>query len=166
MEGFGDNDQAVLAKGPKHEVEGIWYMISHALMESADGQSQPGELTDKGRQTTFALGQRLRHLYVDQLGFLPAIRANTDDLYLRTTPIPRALESLQETFLGMYPASARTANFTPPTIVARALSEETLYPNEAGCRRFRQLARLFAQRAADKCECWNVVSGPRPLNQI
>jgi hypothetical protein len=32
--------------------------------------SQPGELTDRGRETTFALGQRLRHLYVDQLGYV------------------------------------------------------------------------------------------------
>src|SRR5271155_742841 len=29
------------------------------------------ELTDQGRVTTLALGQRLRRLYVDELGFLP-----------------------------------------------------------------------------------------------
>lgn len=82
---------------------------------------------------------------------MPKVRSNTDDMYLRTTPIPRALESLQQTFWGMYPPDTRTANFRPPTIVARSFADETLYPNESNCHRFRQLARLFAQRAADKC---------------
>lgn len=117
----------------------------------ANEPSQPGELTDRGRQTTYELGQRLRHLYVDQLGFLPAVKSNAEDMYLRTTPLPRALESLQETFLGMYPSSARTQDFPPPVIVARSISEETLLPNEGNCRRFRQLSRMFAERAAEKC---------------
>lgn len=110
-----------------------------------------GELTDRGRQTTFALGQRLRHLYVDQLGFMPKVKSDADDMYIRATPIPRALESVQETFWGMYPANARTAGFLAPAIVSRVFADETLYPNEDACRRFRQLVRLFADRAASKC---------------
>lgn len=117
----------------------------------ADRNSQPGELTDKGRETTFALGQRLRRLYVDQLGFMPEVKSDSEDMYLRTTPLPRALESLQQAFFGMYPRSARTLDFPPPVIVARSISEETLLPNEGNCRRFRQLARLFADRAAKRC---------------
>ena len=91
---------------------------------------------------------------------MPKIKADTEDMYLRATPIPRALESLQQAFWGMYPASARTLDFPPPVIVARAVSEETLFPNEGNCRRFRQLARLFADRAAERCKyrtsssCW------------
>jgi len=114
--------------------------------------SQHGELTDKGRETTYALGQRLRHLYVDQLGFMPKIKEDTEDMYLRATSIPRALESMQQAFWGMYPTSARTQNFPPPVIVARPVNEETLFPNEGNCRRFRQLARLFADRAAARCK--------------
>jgi acid phosphatase len=110
-------------------------------------------LTDTGRQTTYALGRRLRHLYVDQLGFMPPIISNANNMYLRSSPIPRALESLHQTFWGMYPRSARTSSFEPPTIVARAFTEETLYPNESNCHRFRQLARMFAQRAAERCIC-------------
>ncbi|EEH38808.2 hypothetical protein PAAG_08535 [Paracoccidioides lutzii Pb01] len=125
--------------------------------------SFPGELTDKGRRSTYALGQRLRYLYVDQLGFMPKVRPNTDDMYLRTTPIPRALESLQQTFWGMYPPDSRTANFPPPTIVVRSPAEETLYPNESNCHRFRQLARLFAQRAANK---WNESEEMEYLNSL
>ncbi|PGG95805.1 hypothetical protein AJ79_09865 [Helicocarpus griseus UAMH5409] len=146
MERFGENDQALMAVGPEGE-----------------RSSLPGELTDEGRQSTYALGQRLRHLYVEQLGFMPKIKSNTDDMYLRTTPIPRALESLQQTFWGMYPPEARTANFPPPTIVARSPAEETLFPNEGNCHRFRQLARLFAQRAANR---WNESEEMDYLNSV
>ena len=84
---------------------------------------------------------------------MPKIKSDAEDMYLRATPIPRALESLQEAFWGMYPASARTLDFPPPVIVARQVSEETLFPNEGNCKRFRQLARLFADRAAERCTC-------------
>ncbi|CAI7676742.1 unnamed protein product [Penicillium manginii] len=148
MESFGNRDQSVVAVGAGNEIEGI---------------CQHGELTDKGRETTYALGQRLRHLYVDQLGFMPAIKSDSEDMYLRATPIPRALESLQQAFWGMYPTSARTLDFPPPVIVARSVSEETLFPNEGNCRRFRQLARLFADRAASR---WNDSEQMEYLNKL
>ncbi|PKX93682.1 putative acid phosphatase [Aspergillus novofumigatus IBT 16806] len=148
MEAFGDRDESVVAVGATGDIEGI---------------CQHGELTDRGRETTFELGQRLRHLYVDQLGFMPKIKSDTEDMYLRATPIPRALESLQQAFWGMYPASARTQDFPPPVIVARSFSDETLYPNEGNCRRFRQLARLFADRAAKR---WNESEQMNYLNSV
>ncbi|CAG8426530.1 unnamed protein product [Penicillium salamii] len=148
MESFGANDKATIARGPGSEAEA---MCLH------------GELTDKGRETTYALGQRLRRLYVDQLGFMPEIKSDSEDMYLRATPIPRALESLQEAFWGMYPASARTLDFPPPVIVARQVNEETLFPNEGNCKRFRQLARLFADRAATR---WNDTEQMAYLNSL
>ena len=114
--------------------------------------SQLGELTDRGRETTLALGQRLRHLYVNQLRFMPHIISDADMIYLRATPMPRALESVQQSFIGMYPLSARTASFPPPTIITRTPADETLFPNDSNCRRFSQLSRAFAQRTADRCE--------------
>ncbi|KAJ5530409.1 hypothetical protein N7527_003802 [Penicillium freii] len=148
MESFGSNDQSVIATAPGGRVEA---MCLH------------GELTDKGRETTYALGQRLRHLYVDQLGFMPQIKSDSEDMYLRATSIPRALESLQEAFWGMYPASARTLDFPPPVIVARQVNEETLFPNEGNCKRFRQLSRLFADRAAAR---WNDSEQMAYLNSL
>ncbi|KAJ5779976.1 Histidine phosphatase superfamily clade-2 [Penicillium paradoxum] len=148
MESFGNNDQAIITTGAGGKAEA---MCLH------------GELTDKGRETTYALGQRLRHLYVDQLGFMPQIKPDSEDMYLRATPIPRALESLQQAFWGMYPASARTLDFPPPVIVARQVNEETLFPNEGNCRRFRQLARLFADRAASR---WNDSEQMMYLNSL
>ncbi|PGH26469.1 hypothetical protein AJ80_01782 [Polytolypa hystricis UAMH7299] len=148
IEQFGSHDQARIAVGPEAESDGICTL---------------GELTDLGRQSTYALGTRLRRLYVDQLGFMPKIRSDTGDMYLRATPIPRALESLQQAFWGMYPSNARTADFTTPTIVSRTPAEETLFPNEGNCHRFRQLARMFAQRAADT---WNDSEEMTYLNSV
>ena len=114
-------------------------------------RSNLGELTDKGRETTLALGERLRHLYVDQLGYMPKMISDADMIYLRATPLARALESVQQTFWGMYPLSARTATFPPPTILTRTHQDETLYPNETNCRRFSELSKAFAERTAERC---------------
>lgn len=89
---------------------------------------------------------------------MPQIRSNAEDMYLRASPIPRALESMQQAFMGMYPANARTADFATPAIVTRAFADETVYPNDANCRRFRQLSRLFADRAAQRCQYSLVLS--------
>jgi acid phosphatase len=83
---------------------------------------------------------------------MPKLIADSDMIYLRATPIPRALESLQQAFWGFYPPSARTADFPPPTIITRTPADETLFPNDASCRRFALLSRAFAQRAAER---WN-----------
>lgn len=148
LETFSSNDAPALVTGPKGEVEAI---------------CKPGELTDRGRSTTLALGHRLRHLYVDQLGFMPNTLQNTDGIYLRATPIPRALESLQQAFSGLYPADKRSPNFPPPTIVQRSPADETLYPNEGGCKRFAQLAKAFAERAAQR---WNDTDDMKYLNKV
>lgn len=137
LETFGADDGPVIASGPGGEFDGV---------------CNPGELTNRGRETTTMLGQRLRHLYVDQLAFMPKLIADADMLYLRCTPIPRALESLQQTLIGLYPLGSRTADFPPPTILLRTPQDETLYPNDGNCRRFAQLSRAFAQRTADR---WN-----------
>lgn len=137
LERFGEDDGPTIAAGPRGEVDGI---------------CQLGELTDRGRETTYELGKRLRHLYVDQLKFMPKLISDADMIYLRATPLPRALESVQQAFWGMYPLTARTASFPPPTIVTRTPADETLFPNDGNCRRFAQLSRAFAQRAADR---WN-----------
>lgn len=113
--------------------------------------SELGELTDKGRETTLALGQRLRRLYVDQLRFLPPIISDADMIYLRASPMPRALQSVQQSFWGLYPSTARTATFPPPTVLTRAPQDENLFFNHEHCKRFSQLSEAFAQRTADRC---------------
>lgn len=148
LETFGSDDGPVMASGPHGQVDAVCNF---------------GELTDVGRRSTHALGKRLRHLYVDQLHFMPSLINDADMIYLRSTPIPRALESLQETFWGMYPSSTRTTSFPPPTIVLRAPADETLFPNDSNCRRFAQLSRAFAQRTADR---WNKSTEMDYLNKL
>ncbi|KAA8893656.1 histidine phosphatase superfamily [Sphaerosporella brunnea] len=137
LETFGPNGKAVPATGPGGEIDGV---CIH------------GELTDRGRETTHALGLRLRRLYVKQLGFLPEKLADPSEYYLRATPIVRALESLHEVFTGLYPTPYRHVGIPPPIIVTRTAADENLFPNEANCRRFSMLARAFADDAAKR---WN-----------
>lgn len=139
LEAFGSNDAPVLAAGPKGETVAI---------------CQPGELTDRGRETTLALGQRFRKLYIDQLGFLPGglAAASSQTVYLRSTPIQRALESTQQAFTGLYPPASRSPDLQPPSIVTRSMQDETLFPNEGACKRFAQLSAAFAERTA---QVWN-----------
>ena len=66
--------------------------------------------------------------------------------------MPRALESVQQSFWGMYPLTARTASLPPPTIITRTPQDETLYPNDSNCSRFSQLFKAFGQRTADRCK--------------
>ncbi|KAG8528966.1 uncharacterized protein KY384_006655 [Bacidia gigantensis] len=137
LETFGANDASVLASGPRGEIDGICNM---------------GELTDKGRETTLALGERFRRLYVDQLGFMPTMIGDADMFYLRASPLPRALESVQQSFVGMYPLGARAAGMPPPTIVTRTVQDETIFPNDNACKRYGQLMNAFWNRAAER---WN-----------
>ncbi|KAM0349348.1 hypothetical protein ACHAPU_003757 [Fusarium lateritium] len=140
IETFGTDDAPIVATGRNGELDAICDM---------------GMLTDRGRETTYNLGQRLRRLYVDQLGFLPenlVVDTDTAAIYLRATPIPRALESLQQAFYGLYPPSFRASGLHPPTILTRSPADETLFPNDGNCRRFAALARAFAQRCAER---WN-----------
>lgn len=94
---------------------------------------------------------------------MPKLISDSDMIYIRATPIPRALESVQQAFWGLYPPSARTADFPPPTIITRTPADETLFPNDASCRRFAQLSRAFAQRTADK---WNDTDDMQYLSKL
>ena len=94
---------------------------------------------------------------------MPRLVADSDMIYLRATPIPRALESVQQAFSGFYPRNARTADFPPPTIVTRSPADEVLYPNDSVCRRFAQLSRAYAQRASER---WNDTEEMAYLNKL
>lgn len=133
----------------------ILYGIEDCYMNSYSAltlPSLPGETTDKGRTTTYALGQRLRHLYVDQLRFLPTTLNSTEDFYLRCTMIPRALDAMQQSFAGLYPSTARSASLVPPIIHTRIWPEENLTDNSNNCKRYGLLYKAFGERAAGR---WN-----------
>lgn len=66
--------------------------------------------------------------------------------------MPRALESVQQAFVGMYPRSSRTVGMPPPTIITRTFADETLFPNGGACKRLGRLVKAFADRTAER---WN-----------
>ncbi|KAI9862647.1 MAG: hypothetical protein M1824_001197 [Vezdaea acicularis] len=148
LETFGEDDEPVIASNAR---------------KGPDGICDLGQLTDEGRDSTLALGKRLRHLYVDRLGFMPKVINDADLMYIRSTPIPRALESVQQAFSGLYPASSRAANFPAMTIITRTVADETLFPNDGACRRFGQLSRAFAERTAER---WNETDEMNYLNKL
>ena len=137
LEIFGKDDEPSLAVGPRGE---------------ASGMCQPGELTNKGRETTLAFGERARQLYVDQLGLLPEMLDATTlgMVYLRTSPINRARESTEQAFTGLYPLSKRAADLPPPAMVTRYFNDETLFPNDTHCKRLKELYDAFGARAAER----------------
>jgi acid phosphatase len=59
----------------------------------AEFRSVATELTNRGRQTTLALGQRIRKLYVDQLNFLPKTLHDEETVYIRYLIYPQTLIS-------------------------------------------------------------------------
>lgn len=72
LETSGNSRRAIHARGPGGETDGIWYVILNAARDREIRLlivicSMPGELTDKGRQTSLAFGKMLRRRYIDQL---------------------------------------------------------------------------------------------------
>ncbi|KAJ2459068.1 hypothetical protein GGF42_001692 [Coemansia sp. RSA 2424] len=92
-----------------------------------------GQLTDVGRQSLTALGVHMRALYMDTLGFLPAVpcsgdsKGPTEDSYLHTTAYSRTFELLQQALGSMYlnvPANSPLFH-----INVRPANHESLYPD-------------------------------------
>lgn len=141
IEETGDRGQAVLA-----------------APASSAGTCLLGELTDKGRATTVHLGERLRDLYINRLGFAHDIQSPRE-IYLRSSPMPRALESLQQVYSGLFPSgSLPSALDGPVDIRQRNFTEENLFPNEGMCPKLRKLSEEYADKAATE---WNPILAGR-----
>ncbi|KIM85708.1 hypothetical protein PILCRDRAFT_816911 [Piloderma croceum F 1598] len=114
---------------------------------SIEGECLLGELTDVGRKSTYNYGQALRRIYIEKLGFLPDTLRNGNEVYLRSTNMPRTIESLQQIIHGFYPTSKCDVNVTP-TLFVRNGKDENLIGNAYGCKRLEVLLAGFAQAAA------------------
>ncbi|KAK7683555.1 hypothetical protein QCA50_013390 [Cerrena zonata] len=121
-----------------------------------EGECLLGELTDLGRQTTYDFGHSLRRLYVDRLGFLPDKVRGNDEVYFRTTNMPRTTESLQQIIHGLYPTNKCFEGFVP-RIRVRNGKDENLFGNTFACKRLEILQIGFAQAAAAS---WNSTLEP------
>ncbi|OCH93949.1 phosphoglycerate mutase-like protein [Obba rivulosa] len=117
----------------------------------AIGECLLGELTDVGRESTYNFGRALRELYVQKLGFLPDTVHSNDEVYFRSTNMPRTIESLQQIIHGLYPMNKSAEDFTP-LVRIRNGKDENLFGNTLACKRLEVLLVGFAQAAV---AAWN-----------
>ncbi|KAJ7096717.1 histidine phosphatase superfamily [Mycena belliarum] len=125
---------------------------SRRIVERKDGVSTEGlcllgELSDIGRQSTVNYGAALRSLYVDRLGFLPEYLHKREEVYFRSTNMPRTIESLEQVIHGLYPTSKCNASALP-NLLLRNGRDENLLGNTMSCKRLEYLQIGFAQAAA------------------
>ncbi|RDB30261.1 putative acid phosphatase SPBC4.06 [Hypsizygus marmoreus] len=115
----------------------------------AEGECLLGELTDVGRQSTFNLGRSLRKLYVDKLGFLSDTLCRKEEVYFRSTNMPRTIESLQQIVHGLYPTEkCGCGEDVIPNILVRNGKDENMLGNTYACKRLEILQLGFAKAAA------------------
>jgi len=91
-----------------------------------------------------------------RLNFLPDIAQNDSEVYLRSTNMPRTIESLQQIVHGLYPPSKQAEGFVPK-IRTRNPKDENLFGNAAACERLKTLMLKFAQAAT---LAWNPTLEP------
>ncbi|KAG6865445.1 hypothetical protein C0991_002521 [Blastosporella zonata] len=123
------------------------HMVERADGSVIEGECLLGELTDLGRQSTHNFGKSLRALYVDRLGFLSDRLPNKDEVYFRSTNMPRTISSLQQVVHGLYPQD-KCDTEVPPSIFVRNGKDENLLGNTSACKRLELLQVSFAQAAA------------------
>eukprot|EP00923_Selenidium_pygospionis_P001767 GHVN01002597.1.p1 GENE.GHVN01002597.1~~GHVN01002597.1.p1 ORF type:complete len:475 (+),score=37.63 GHVN01002597.1:34-1425(+) len=102
-----------------------------------------GQLTDVGHELMTSLGRRLRELYVDRLGFLPAT-FDPKTVNLRSTEYARTIESLQAVFTGLYPGTKEK-----PEVFIKKHEEETMYASEK-CVKYKKTFEKHQKSTTEK----------------
>jgi hypothetical protein len=97
------------------------------------GNCAIGQLTEKGLNQTIELGKELRALYVDQYGFLPP-SFDPNLIYIRSTNVPRTIQSAQGQFYGMYPP-VKEDDVQVISIHTMDIDLEDMYGNDKICPR-------------------------------
>lgn len=85
------------------------------------------------------LGQALRARYVTELGFLPA-EFDPTVVYLRSTDVPRTIQSAQSLIAGLFPDAA-TSSASVPVLTIHTMDGDgdNMTPNTGLCPRLAEL---------------------------
>ncbi|KAJ2063178.1 hypothetical protein GGI17_001914 [Coemansia sp. S146] len=102
------------------------------------GSCDVGQLTDKGKSQHRLLGSKLRGIYVDKLGLLPAQLNNTDEIYARTTNVWRTKNSAESLLGALWPKRDITPQAAIP-FHTYPKEIETMYANTDACDKIRTL---------------------------
>ncbi|PVU90553.1 hypothetical protein BB559_004568 [Furculomyces boomerangus] len=105
-----------------------------------------GQLSDVGWSSMRGVGNYLRELYVDRLGYLPSSREDIkpDSLYIRTTDYSRALESVHQVISGLYPVTKDEIervgedNIKKIPVFTRTVKDENMFLNYS-CQAMKSL---------------------------
>ncbi|KAI9228531.1 MAG: histidine phosphatase superfamily [Piptocephalis tieghemiana] len=175
-----DKDDGVWECGPSREVQKVVgskgelvtesiildYTIPATSPYSRDmwrGSCAPGQLTPKGIKQHHELGQHLRSIYVDKLGFLPST-LDPSALYLRTTDVWRTRQSLSSQLTGLYPPESRDNSSTtasaPLNVHIIHQPVDSLNDWRRQCDRF-EAYKASARNATEFQAYWNQTSALR-----
>eukprot|EP00127_Corallochytrium_limacisporum_P001204 Clim_evm39s44 gene=Clim_evmTU39s44 len=101
-----------------------------------------GQLTYVGAMQLHRMGTHLRQRYVRDFGVVPQVY-DPKDLYVRSTEVPRAIQSVQHLLGALYPPNQRPEDHPIIDIFTIQEANETMFPNLAHCPRLRELVRQW-----------------------
>eukprot|EP01112_Ceratiomyxa_fruticulosa_P021415 TRINITY_DN7520_c0_g1_i1.p1 TRINITY_DN7520_c0_g1~~TRINITY_DN7520_c0_g1_i1.p1 ORF type:complete len:416 (-),score=52.09 TRINITY_DN7520_c0_g1_i1:182-1429(-) len=87
------------------------------------GNCNLGQLTSKGYDQHYRLGAKLRNLYVDTYKFLSA-NFDPTEVWVRSTDVPRTIQSAQGLLNGFYPRIFQNVNNTISVLNINTIEEE------------------------------------------
>jgi len=101
--------------------------------EVIPGNCNFGQLTDVGWNQHVALGAQYHSLYIDEYKFLDPV-FNSHDIAIRSSDIPRTLQSAQAQLMGMFPTSNSGSPSIPVIdIFTIDTQKENMYINQVLC---------------------------------